>query len=43
MARGQSHGLGCGFGGSIIDYRGGIIEYRHTGKLLPAFTSTSLM
>ena len=36
MARGQSHGLGVG-NGSIIDYGGGIIEYRQTGKLLPAF------
>lgn len=36
MARGQSHGLGVGKG-SIIDYGGGIIEYRQTGKLLPAF------
>lgn len=32
----QSHGLGFG-NGSIIDYGGGIIEYRQTGKLLPAF------
>jgi Short C-terminal domain len=30
MARGQSHGLGVGSGD-------GIIEYRQTGKLLPAF------
>jgi len=36
MPRGQSHGLGVGKG-SIIDYGGGIIEYRQTGKLLPAF------
>lgn len=36
MPRGQSHGLGFGRG-SIIDYGGGIIEYRQTGKLLPAF------
>jgi hypothetical protein len=36
MARGQSHGLGFG-NGSIIDYGGGVIEYRQTGKLLPAF------
>ena len=36
MARGQSHGLGFGFG-SIIDYGDGIIEYRPTGRLLPAF------
>lgn len=35
VARGQSHGLGLG-NGSII-YYGGIIEYRQTGKLLPAF------
>jgi len=32
----QSHGLGFG-NGSIIDYGGGIIEYRQTGKLIPAF------
>ena len=36
MARGQSHGLGVGKG-SIIDQGGGIIEYRQTGKFLPAF------
>ena len=36
MASGQSHGLGVG-SGSIIDYGGGVIEYRQTGKLLPAF------
>lgn len=36
MARGQSHGLGVG-SGSIIDYGGGVIEYRQTAKLLPAF------
>lgn len=36
MARGQSHGLGFGHG-SIIDYGDGIIEYRQTGKVLPAF------
>jgi hypothetical protein len=36
MARGQSHGLGVG-NGSIIDYGNGIVEYRQTGKLLPAF------
>jgi hypothetical protein len=36
MARGQSHGLGVG-SGSIIDYGDGTIEYRQTGKLLPAF------
>jgi hypothetical protein len=35
MARGQSHGLGFG-NGSIIDFGDGI-EYRQTGKLLPAF------
>lgn len=36
MARRESHGLGFG-NGSIIDLGGGIIEYRQTGKLLPAF------
>jgi hypothetical protein len=36
MARGQSHGLGFG-NGSIVDYGSGVIEYRQTGKLLPAF------
>ena len=36
MARGQSHGLGFGRG-SIIDYGDGIVEYRPTGKVLPAF------
>jgi Short C-terminal domain len=36
MARGKSHGLGFGRG-SIIDYGDGIIEYRQTGKLTPAF------
>jgi len=36
MERGQSHGLGFG-NGSIIDFGGGIIEYRQTGKFLPAF------
>lgn len=36
MARGQSHGLGFG-NGSIIDYGDGNIEYRQTGKFLPAF------
>lgn len=36
MARGQSHGLGVG-SGSIIDHGGGIIEYRQSGKLTPAF------
>lgn len=36
MARGHSYGLGFG-NGSIIDYGDGIIEYRQTGKLLPAF------
>jgi hypothetical protein len=36
MARGQSHGLGMGKG-SIIDRGGGIVEYRQTGKLIPAF------
>lgn len=39
MARGQSHGLGFG-NGSIIDYGDGTIEYRQTGKLLPAFRVT---
>ena len=32
----QNHGLGFG-NGSIIDHGGGIIEYRQTGKLIPAF------
>jgi hypothetical protein len=36
MARGQSHGLGFGKG-SMIDYGQGLVEYRQTGKLLPAF------
>ncbi len=36
MARGQSHGLGVG-SGSIIDYGDGIVEYRQSGRLLPAF------
>ena len=36
MARGQSHGLGFG-NGSMVDYGDGIIEYRQSGKLLPAF------
>jgi hypothetical protein len=36
MAQRQSHGLGFG-NGSIIDYGDGIIEYRQTGKVLPAF------
>jgi hypothetical protein len=36
MTRVQSHGLGVG-SGSIIDYGDGAIEYRQTGKLLPAF------
>jgi hypothetical protein len=36
MARGQNHGLGVGKG-SIIDHGDGLIEYRQTGKLLPAF------
>jgi hypothetical protein len=36
MAQGQSHGLGFG-NGSIIDHGGGIIEYRQSGKFLPAF------
>lgn len=32
----ESHGLGLGRG-SIIDYGAGVIEYRATGKILPAF------
>jgi hypothetical protein len=36
MAQGQSHGLGLGHG-SIIDYGGGVIEYRQTGRLMSAF------
>jgi hypothetical protein len=36
MARAESHGLGVG-SGSIIDHGDGTIEYRQTGKLLPAF------
>jgi hypothetical protein len=36
MEQRQSHGLGFG-NGSIIDYGDGNIEYRQTGKLLPAF------
>jgi hypothetical protein len=36
MARGKSHGLGFS-NGSIIDFGGGIIAYRPTGKVLPAF------
>ena len=36
MAGRESHGLGFG-NGSIIDLGGGVIEYRQTGKLLPAF------
>jgi hypothetical protein len=36
MAQGQSNGLGVG-SGSIIDYGNGTIEYRQTGKLMPAF------
>lgn len=31
-----SHGLGMG-AGSIIEYSAGVVEYRQTGKLLPAF------
>jgi hypothetical protein len=31
-----SHGLGVG-AGSIIEYSTGVVEYRQTGKLLPAF------
>jgi hypothetical protein len=33
---GTSHGLGFG-NGSIIEYPDGTVEYRQTGKLLPAF------
>ncbi|MCU1477604.1 MAG: hypothetical protein JWQ64_2297 [Subtercola sp.] len=36
MAKPVSYGLGFGRG-SIIDLGGGLIEYRATGKLLPAF------
>ena len=36
MAKPISHGLGVG-NGSIIDLGEGLIEYRATGKLLPAF------
>lgn len=36
MARGQVHGLGIGNGG-ITDYGDGSIEYRQSGKLMPAF------
>lgn len=36
MGRRESHGLGFG-NGSIIDLGDGNIEYRQTGKLLPAF------
>jgi|SRR5262245_1646984 len=32
----ESHGLGFG-NGSIIEYDGGVIEYRQTGNVLPAF------
>ncbi|RYH28923.1 MAG: SHOCT domain-containing protein [Alcaligenaceae bacterium] len=32
----ESHGLGFG-NGSLIDHHDGSIEYRQTGKLLPAF------
>lgn len=35
-AQRESHGLGFG-NGSIIDCGGGVIEYRQTGKVLPAF------
>jgi hypothetical protein len=31
-----SHGLGVG-SGSIIEHSNGVVEYRQTGKLLPAF------
>lgn len=33
---GVSHGLGVG-AGSLIEYPDGTVEYRQTGKLLPAF------
>ena len=38
MARksGQSHALGMG-NGSLIEYDDGLVDYRPTGKLLPAF------
>jgi hypothetical protein len=36
MGKAQNHGLGFG-NGSIIDHGDGVIEYRQTGKLLPAF------
>ncbi|OBF43955.1 hypothetical protein A5719_01855 [Mycolicibacterium peregrinum] len=40
MAREAGNSIGLGFGnGSIIDY-GDYIEYRQTGKLLPAFRVT---
>ncbi|GIJ43374.1 hypothetical protein Val02_02600 [Virgisporangium aliadipatigenens] len=34
--RPTSHGLGIGHG-SLIDYHDGTVEYRQTGKLMPAF------
>lgn len=39
MAERESHGLGIGRG-SIIDLGNGQIEYRQTGKVLPAFRVT---
>lgn len=35
--RGTSHGLGFG-SGSLIEHEDGSVEYRQTGKLIPAFT-----
>lgn len=35
-AKGESHGLGVGHG-SLIEYPDGSVEFRQTGKLLPAF------
>ena len=39
MAERESHGLGVGRG-SIIDLNNGQIEYRQTGKIMPAFRVT---
>lgn len=39
MAERESHGLGVGRG-SIIDLGNGQIEYRQTGKIMPAFRVT---
>lgn len=36
MARGTSHGLGMGKG-SLIEHEDGSVEYRQTGKMMPAF------